>query len=414
MQYIVILEFLTFGLELVIKDILARGYKPIFITKDINFYTHSFSELALINLIDEIIIINTNTLNDKDVIKELSVYVNIKGIISNTDTFSFVGLAVSKHFNLPFLAEDALKACRDKFLTRKILSEKNLPTIQSTTIKSYTSYNNLPIKLDFPLILKDSSGTGSINVTVVNNVLEFDNAVVNLLKNNLKGDLLIEEYIYGTLFSAECLSFNNQHKILAISSRIMGIEPDFKEINVALPINFPKDLYKKIEQFIFDTLLAIKYENGFSHIEFMLTKNNNLIIIEINPRSGGMLIGYGLCNILDRNIYSFLVDIALGIQPDILTQNITYVCGVAFEGIYGDKLGVYNGINIDNIILNKPGNIKLYNTVAKKYEVTTINDKRPLLFLLMSKDINSELALYHLKSTTSSCLKEVKIIEKEA
>lgn len=413
MKHIIILEFLSFGLELLIKDILKRGYKPIFITKDINFYTHSFNCLVEHNLIDKIIIIITNTLNANDVIKELSSYDNIKGIISNTDTFSFVGLAIAKHFNLPFLSEDTLKICRNKLFTRQVLAKNNLPTIQSCIVNSKIAYNNLPIKINFPLILKDSSGTGSVDVSVANNEEEFNMALSSLLESTLKGEVLIEEYIYGTLFSAECVSFNHKHKILAISSRIMGIEPDFKEINIALPINLPNELYKKIEQFIFDTLCAVNYKSGFSHIEFMITKNNDLMIIEINPRLGGMLIGYGLCDILDTNIYSFLIDIALEIEPSILTQNIAYTCGVAFEGIYGDKLGIYNGINIDNIIKNKPGNITLYNNVANHYTITTTKDKRPLLALLNSKDINSELALYHLKAAVSSGIHKLNIISKD-
>ncbi len=390
---IVILEFLTFGLEYLVEAIIKKGYTPTLLSKDPSFYNFSLSK------IDKLEIITVNTLNITDV---LAVFDEIKdsvaGFISSTDTFSNTALAITEKYNLPFLRKSALLSCRNKDIAREKSKQANLFSIKASIVNEKTSWENIIKEMHPPFIIKDSSGTGSANVFLANNKDDFNRIIKVISTELLKGEILVEEYIEGTLFSAESITFKNETKVLAITGRFLSAEPEFRELMLATPITFDPITYTKIVDFIKNTLKALDYDRGFSHTEFILKKDGICALVEVNPRIGGVLIGQSLSEILNINVYEAMLDCALDIRPQLMDHNLDYTCAKAMYLLYPEHAGTYCGILGKERLASLPANPTLFPVLKEGSLVSNMLDQRSCVSILETTATNSELALYHLVS----------------
>ena len=82
-----------------------------------------------------------------------------------------------------------------------------------------------------------------------------------------------------------------------------------------MPSGFNEDLLEKAEKVCCDYLRDINFRNGFANIELWVRKNNNIQIIEVNPRCAypyyhQYLLSFG------TNLYDSVIQLSLGIIPD--------------------------------------------------------------------------------------------------
>lgn len=178
----------------------------------------------------------------------------------------------------------------DKSLT-KIISDyyniKQIPYIILNNKKDYIKKcENL---LDYPLIIKPSSGGSSIGISVANNKKELETSVENAFKYDNK--VIVEKFIKCR--ELECAVFKDKDACVSsigeINSSNTFYDFDAKYVNESKLI-IPAILDDKVKKEIQNTALKIfKFLNcdGISRIDFLYDQDNNVVYFnEINTMPG--------------------------------------------------------------------------------------------------------------------------------
>jgi carbamoyl-phosphate synthase large subunit len=168
----------------------------------------------------------------------------------------------------------------NKVLMKDIMVKNNILTAK------YKVYNiNESIDWDiFPCILKISNGSSGKGLSYCKNKNAFKKAIEKA-KIFTKEQIIVEEYIYGVQYSCETISCNKKHQIITIDYEEITFPPNIIEKSHTIPADIGKE---QIEVLIFDILNIFNIKYGAAHIEFRITPNNQIYIIELASRTGGM------------------------------------------------------------------------------------------------------------------------------
>ena len=175
--------------------------------------------------------------------------------------------------------------------------------------------------LEYPLIVKPTDRSGSRGVQLVYNRDELNRAIANSLEAGFEKKVLLEEYVEGTEYSVECLSYKKKHELIAITRKYTSGNNMFIERGHLEPGCKDEKMVEKIKRTVFHALDTLEIENGPSHSEIRINENGDIKFIEIGARMGGDCIGSSLVELSTGvDFVKATIDIALGCEPDISTR----------------------------------------------------------------------------------------------
>ncbi|MCL2157700.1 MAG: ATP-grasp domain-containing protein [Methanobrevibacter sp.] len=200
---------------------------------------------------------------------------------------------LESNHNIPVIASNlkAVEISSDKIKTKKFFKKYSIDTpnyFLSNNLKELIKrVKNGSFELDFPIVLKQSTGQGGKNIRIAKNLedieeysYEFDSAI-------------FEEYIEGSEISIEVLSYKNHDKkeifpltpVYKGETTIEGIHPLNKLRYAPCEIEGLDNNYiRKIATKIAECLDS----EGTIDIDFIYSKiNEKLFAIEINSRPSG-------------------------------------------------------------------------------------------------------------------------------
>ncbi|TDX58931.1 ATP-grasp domain-containing protein [Orenia marismortui] len=163
--------------------------------------------------------------------------------------------------------QDIITKCKDKYQLYKYFKEHNIPTPQSYLSEEITS------SLSFPMFIKPRTGQGSQNTYKINNNQELDFFVKYI------DSPIIQEYIAGTEYTIDTLSGLKGNLISAVPRK--RIEVRAGEVSKAVTlkeerlINWAKNITEGLGII------------GPANIQAIITPEDEIKFIEINPRFGG-------------------------------------------------------------------------------------------------------------------------------
>lgn len=248
---------------------------------------------------------------DKEAILEKCRDLGIEGITTiATDmavkTISFVAESlglISNSYKSAQMSTDKL-AMREAFKR----SQCSIPKFVEVTDGSYSIDD-----FTFPLIIKPTDRSGSRGVTKVDSRKQLNLAIDSAMDESFSKKVLIEEYIDGAEVSVETVSWNGEHKILAITDKITTGAPHFVELAHHQPSSLSTSVLKLIKDETLKCLNALDIKFGASHAEFKITSKGEVYAIEVGARMGGDFIGSTLVQLSTG--YDYLkstIDICLG------------------------------------------------------------------------------------------------------
>lgn len=152
---------------------------------------------------------------------------------------------------------------------------------------------------------------------------------------------MAEEYVVGKEYSVEAISYNGKHEVIQITEKIGSGAPHFVELEHHQPATLLISVENKIKLLIPQILSAISFTNGASHTEIKIDDNENLYLIEVNPRGGGDYISNILVGLsTDCDYLKQMILVALDMYEPIAVHNTAYA-GVYFLSAYTDRLLPY-------------------------------------------------------------------------
>ena len=303
-------------------------------------------------------------------IKEL----DIKGVLTLRDEAIPFTSRVACQLNLQYIPYDVAINARDKAIMSKCFYENKVSAPKSSKISNIEQISSLHNILNFPVIVKPTSGFGSIGVIKAYNKEEVCEAFKKIQSiNNSKlsnishscgsnyHGILLQEYIDGT----ECVveSFVHKGKIYNFTIGYKGNPkgPYFEESVYLAPYPLNKKVESNIYNQVTKAIKSLGITMGAVHTELRL-KNNTPYIIEIGARIGGSGVSHVITNeSIGINLAALCIYQCLGLDEKVQSilnkpKDDIYIAGNYIIPVRGG--GVMKGINGIKNILSNPNTIR--------------------------------------------------------
>ncbi len=255
---------------------------------------------------------------DKEKILEECRTLNIKGVVSITSDFTVNTVNyVARNLGLVSNSKKTDEVARNKYKMRNALKAAGIYTPWFVKVNKLTDLSFLEHH-EYPVIVKPTDRWSSKGVTRVNKYADLRSAVEYAISQSLQGEVIVESFMEGQEYSAECLCWKGEYRILAFTQKMTTGYPHYIETGHIEPSNISSDKQKQVTDIIFKALFALDIKYGAAHAEFRTLDNGEIGIIEIGARMGGDCIGTDLVYLSTGYDYvGLIIDIACGIRPNI-------------------------------------------------------------------------------------------------
>ncbi len=218
---------------------------------------------------------------EKEKIVDICKKEGVDGVVSNgSDLTAEIVSYVSCKLGLHGIKYDSFLNLKNKNSVRRLTN--SIPELSHVFVYEYYKEGNV----SFPCIVKPQIGASKKGVYYVASEDDLDSIIVESKKES-GCKIMIEEFVPGHEISVETISYEGKHYVIQITDKENSGAPHFVELSHHQPSQISAELRCKIERIVPNLLNAVDLDNGASHIEMKVTDNNDVYLIEINPRGGG-------------------------------------------------------------------------------------------------------------------------------
>lgn len=210
---------------------------------------------------------------------------------------------LSKLLHLPSISKSYSEAYRNKDRMRFIFESNNLNTPRYRVLKNISEYINC-IDFTFPVVVKPLGLAGSIGVQKVETYDQLNEKLQNVFLSDveiisdnklyslcdiheIRKEAIVEEFIHGQEYSAECLIYDGAFKILGITEKFTTQNNYLDEVAHIFPASDKNiENLDKINKVLEHHHKSLRFNFAYTHCEFKIW-NNEIYVIEIGARPGG-------------------------------------------------------------------------------------------------------------------------------
>lgn len=241
------------------------------------------------------------------------------------DDFSLEAAAcAAEHIKVPFSSVKAVKATKNKLLSRQILegTDKNAPWVVHE--RDYHKLPSVLASVELPVIVKPVTsassrlayiikGRAQIN-HLINNIEEEINELPSSYTDFFNRGFLVEKYLTGPLVSVEIGRIGNSYYPFMVTSRIRCASDNVIELGSVMPSSLNDKEEQECFKLAITALDKIGLDNGIFHIEMIYT-NSGPAIVEVNGRLGGRTIPVLYELATGNSMFEHLIDITQCTEP---------------------------------------------------------------------------------------------------
>ena len=311
---------------------------------------------------------------------------------------------VCAQIGLKSSSAQSIAACNNKFLMRKVLQQHGVRSIRYEMCSDEQELQTQAALVGYPLIAKPPFGAGSSFVKKCHYWEELYDHYTTFVANHsnvLTGDfygfthdfsdldqqhyhyqpgrtILLEEYIDGIEATVECAITEQACYPLLLNEKLILTEKSgtvLENLLISRSVSFNASEVDEIKQYAVQCVTALALKNAIVHLEFRQTARGP-VVIEINPRLGGLYVNLALRDIAGINPYQLYLDMLFG-KEDIdqrlatactqVTNNHQYY---AMFAIYPENSGYFRNFKNLAFVANHPEILQY----ATAYEVGTYVD----------------------------------------
>lgn len=241
------------------------------------------------------------------------------------DDFSLEAAAcAAEHIKVPFSSVKAVKATKNKLLSRQILegTDKNAPWVIHE--RDYHKLPSVLASVELPVIVKPVTSASSRLAYIIK-----ERAQINHLINNIEEEInelpssytdffnrgfLVEKYLTGPLVSVEIGRISNSYYPFMVTSRIRCASDNVIELGSVMPSSLNDKEEQECFKLAISALDKIGLDNGIFHIEMIYT-NTGPAIVEVNGRLGGRTIPVLYELATGNSMFEHLINITQRAEP---------------------------------------------------------------------------------------------------
>lgn len=197
--------------------------------------------------------------------------------------------------NVPYVGAGVLGSAvgMDKDVMKRLLREAGLPVVKFLKLNStdsMPSFISASKAIGNPFFVKPANMGSSIGVHKVKNQTEYKKALKSAFQYDKK--ILLEEYIDGR--EIECAILGNENPIASVPGEVITNHEfysyeakyiDKQGAVLEIPAKISNIVAKKIQQLAIQAFKTLSCE-GMGRVDFFLTKNNKIIVDELNSIPG--------------------------------------------------------------------------------------------------------------------------------
>ena len=217
-------------------------------------------------------------------------------------------------FNSPEVTERST----DKWLMKQAFMAAGVPCAAGILISSEDDpASRLTAGPEFPVIIKPRDAYSSRGVFRCGSPEEVLARAEISRSFSTSGDILVEEFIKGSEYSIEAITFRGETTIIQFTEKFLTPYPRTVETGHLQPADLTEEERESIATAVTGALKALGIENSASHTEVRLS-GRGPVVIETGARLGGDFIASYLTKAstgisMDRAA----IQTALGISPDV-------------------------------------------------------------------------------------------------
>jgi len=264
----------------------VHSLRPVVLTSDPSRYPYLTQDDI------DVLVVDTGSLDDvHEACRRLAVE-GLAGVTSSSEYFAGSAAAVAGKLGLPGPDPDAIERCRNKESQRAALAAAGVAAPRSRGVSTVDSARQAAEELGWPIVLKPTTGSGSVGVRLCRDLAEVQAAAADLLRDtvNERGmpaprRALVEEHVNGAEYSVE--TFDGA--VVGITRKYLGPAPFFVETGHDFPASLLEDERRALEATTIAALTALNLGWGAAHTELRMSQHGPAVI-EVNPRlAGGMI-----------------------------------------------------------------------------------------------------------------------------
>lgn len=272
------------------------------------------------------------SITEKERILEECQKIGIDGICSiSSDLAAITVNYVADMMKLTGNSPECVERTTNKYHMRQCFEENGDPSPAYFRVGSAEELEGKDIT--FPAIVKPVDRSGSRGITKVYDRSQLAGAIEDALSVGFEKKAIIEEFVEGTEYSVEYISWEGDHHFLALTKKYTTGSPHFIETGHLEPAPVDDMVLARIKGVVEHALCSVGLRYGASHTEVIVTEAGDIKLVETGGRMGGDNIGSSLVELSTG--YDFLkgvIDVALGIAPAPATEHkgyagIRFICG---------------------------------------------------------------------------------------
>lgn len=256
--------------------------------------------------------------------------IKIDGICSIASDLAMLTVNyIADAMNLTGNSLECTKLSTNKHDMRLAFEAHGDPSPKSILVQSIKDLEG--IEWTYPIIVKPLDRSGSRGITKLENAEKLGEAIENAKNEGFQKCALVEEFVDGTEYSVECISWKGKHEFLAITQKYTTGSPHFIETAHLEPPLLSNETKEKIKNIVFHALDSLQIAYGASHTELKIAKDGKIALIEIGGRMGGDCIGSDLVYLSTGiDFVQAVIQIALGEEPNLERKEMQHVAAIRY------------------------------------------------------------------------------------
>jgi biotin carboxylase len=282
---------------------------------------------------------------DREAVLELARKLNIDGILAYASDVSVATAAyVSEKLGLPSNSLRTTEILSRKDLFKSFLQENGFFTPASGSFTDYDSAYEFAKQLGRKMIIKPVDASGCKGITIIEDIKDFRRAYEEAYEYGISKIVIVEEFVEksGYQYTGDGLIVNGKLIYMGMSKEHFDKSGNMVPVGESFPAYLEEKIYCEVCKQCQKIFYLLDFKFGTVNLEFFITSDGKIMILEIGPRSGGNLMPDAIKLSSGIDMIEYCIKMAVGDKvPDIVSpskkENIsTYILHTLQSGKYFD------------------------------------------------------------------------------
>ena len=192
---------------------------------------------------------------------------------------------------LAHMTNGAVRNCRDKFTTRRLLEKAGVPSARYEVAHGIDEAVDAAARIGYPVVVKPRALAGSSGVVLARTAEELRRLHRHAAEAEFTGldpleGLLVEEYLDGPELSVDSVVLDGTVHCVNLARKRIGYAPFFEEVGHLVCPWRHEPWAAELTEMLARIHAALEVDTGVTHAELRLTRNGPRLV-ELNGRLGG-------------------------------------------------------------------------------------------------------------------------------